>query len=75
MEGRTFSNYVQWLMMTFAISLVANPALSLPCGLTSQGLPIGLQIVGRHHQDASVLQLAALYEAAHGWKDMVPFGM
>lgn len=58
--------------MTFAISLVDAPALSLPCGLSKTGLPIGLQIVGGHRQDAAVLALAATYEDAHPWKDLVP---
>lgn len=71
-EGKTFTNYVQWLIMTFVISLVDHPALSLPCGLSRAGLPIGLQIVGRHRADAAVLILAALYEDAHNWKSMVP---
>lgn len=71
-QGKKFTNYVQWLIMTFAISLVDAPALSLPCGLSKTGLPIGLQIVGGHRQDAAVLALAATYEDAHPWKDLVP---
>ncbi len=71
-QGRTFSNYVQWLIMTFAISLVDAPALSLPCGLSSKGLPIGLQIIGGHRQDGAVLALAATYEQSHPWKNLVP---
>lgn len=43
-------------------SLTRQPALSIPCGVTAAGLPIGLQIVGRHHEDALVLALAATYE-------------
>jgi aspartyl-tRNA(Asn)/glutamyl-tRNA(Gln) amidotransferase subunit A len=43
-------------------SLSRQPALSIPIGLTSAGLPIGLQIIGRHHEDARVLALAARYE-------------
>lgn len=45
-----------------AFSLTRQPALSIPSGLTREGLPIGLQIVGRHHEDARVLALAELYE-------------
>ena len=72
MHGRKFTNYVQWLVMTFAISLVDAPALSLPCGLSKVDLPIGLQIIGGHRQDAAVLALAATYEAAQPWKTLVP---
>jgi aspartyl-tRNA(Asn)/glutamyl-tRNA(Gln) amidotransferase subunit A len=46
-------------------SLTRQPALSIPCGLTRAGLPIGLQIIGRHHEDALVLSVAASYERIH----------
>lgn len=46
-------------------SLTRQPALSIPCGLTRTGLPIGLQIVGRHYEESNVLALAAAYEHAH----------
>ena len=44
--GTTFANYVEWLAIAYAITLVCCPALSLPCGFTAAGLPVGLQIVG-----------------------------
>ena len=68
----TFTNYVEWLLMTFAFSLVDVPAISVPCGLTATGLPVGLQIIGGHREDAAVLHAAALYERSQKWKDMVP---
>ena len=46
------------------ISVVGNPAISVPAGFTPEGLPVGLQIVGRHNQDWSVLQIAHAYEQA-----------
>ena len=67
-----FTNYVGWLLMTFAFSLVDVPAISVPCGLTAAGLPVGLQIIGGHREDAAVLHAAALYERSQKWKDMVP---
>ena len=70
--GTTFTNYVEWLLMTFAFSLVDVPAISVPCGLTAAGLPVGLQIIGGHREDAAVLHAAALYERSQKWKDMVP---
>ena len=45
-QGKKFTNYVEWLLMTFAFSLADVPALCLPCGFTKSGLPVGLQIVG-----------------------------
>jgi amidase len=50
------------------ITFMANPAISVPGGFTPSGLPVGLQIVGRHHDEFSVLQLAHAFEQAtrHG---------
>jgi len=67
-----FSEYTDWLIMTYAVSLVNVPALSLPVGLTSTGLPVGLQIIGRPGEDAALLAVAAAYERAHGWASLVP---
>jgi aspartyl-tRNA(Asn)/glutamyl-tRNA(Gln) amidotransferase subunit A len=48
------------------------PALSVPCGWTGSGLPIGLQIVGRRYEDATVLSIGAAWEALRPWADMRP---
>ena len=69
---KEYSNYVQWLLLTFAFSLVDVPAISVPCGLTASGLPVGLQMVGPPGQDAAVLAAAAAFERAHGWAGLVP---
>ena len=45
--GKKFDNYVEWLGIVYAITLVCCPALSLPCGFTASGLPVGLQMVAR----------------------------
>ncbi|SDD92722.1 aspartyl-tRNA(Asn)/glutamyl-tRNA(Gln) amidotransferase subunit A [Variovorax sp. CF079] len=57
-----------WFPWTMPFNLTGHPAISLPCGVDSAGLPIGLQIVGRFRQDAALLRVAALFEAsqAHG---------
>jgi len=49
------------------VSFMTNPAISVPAGFTSSGLPIGLQIVGRHRDELSVLQLAHAFERATGF--------
>lgn len=67
-----FDNYVDWLMMTYAFSLVDVPAISIPCGMTTDGRPVGLQIVGRPQQDAALLAAAAAFEKAHPFANMVP---
>jgi len=70
--GRTFDNYVSWLALSFAITVTSCPALSVPCGFTQAGLPVGLQLVGPPGGDAELLAAAATFEAAHGFAAMVP---
>ncbi len=48
-------------------AFTGQPALSLPCGFTSDGLPIGLQLIGRRFEDASLLRAAHAYEQATPW--------
>lgn len=62
-NGVTFDNYVDWLAITFAITLTSCPALSLPAGRTVTGLPVGLQLIGRPRGEAALLGQAALLEA------------
>jgi aspartyl-tRNA(Asn)/glutamyl-tRNA(Gln) amidotransferase subunit A len=52
--------------------LTGHPAVSIPCGFSGAGLPVGLQIVGRWYQDVAVLQAAAAFEAARPWADRTP---
>jgi amidase len=63
---------VDWLRSCYFISLTGLPAISVPAGFTEEGLPVGLQIVGRHHDDFGVLQMAHAYEQANGICDRVP---
>ena len=72
MEGTRFDNYVDWLMMTYVFSLVDLPVLSLPCGTTADGRPVGLQIVGTPEGEAALLAAAAAFERAHQYASMVP---
>lgn len=71
-EGHRFDNYVDWLGITYAVTLTGCPALSLPCGFTQDGRPIGLQLVGRPRGEAALLAAAALFEAASGLADLLP---
>jgi aspartyl-tRNA(Asn)/glutamyl-tRNA(Gln) amidotransferase subunit A len=52
--------------------MTGNPALSIPCGFDADGLPVGLQLVGRIGEDALLLRAAALFEAAHPWAHRRP---
>jgi amidase len=71
-DGVAFDSYISWLVLTFAITLTACPAISVPCGYTPKGLPVGLQIVGPPRGEAAVLGAAALFEDMHGISDRVP---
>jgi len=62
--GVKMENYIAWMKSTYYISSVGNPALSVPCAFSETGLPIGIQIVGRHHDDWGVLQLGYAFEQA-----------
>ena len=57
-------HYIGWMQSTYWISITLTPALSVPAGFTAEGLPIGLQIVGRPRADLSVLQLGYAFEQA-----------
>jgi amidase len=67
-DGTTMGDYIDWMRSCWYITLMANPALSVPGGFTQAGLPVGLQIVGRHRDEWSVLQMAYAFEQAtrHG---------
>jgi amidase len=56
--------YTEWMKCCWLISILENPAISMPCGYTPEGLPVGLQIVGRHRDEFSVLQMAYAFEQA-----------
>lgn len=63
-EGTRYTNYLQWMQSCCAISLLGAPCISVPAGFTEDGLPVGLQIVGRPRDDMGVLQIAHAYEQA-----------
>ena len=60
--GHQFDNYVDWAGFTYAITLTTCPAISIPGGFTAEGLPVGLQMVGRPHGEANLLMYASLFE-------------
>jgi amidase len=66
------TSYIDWMFLTFVITLTGCPALSLPCGFTADGLPVGLQIIGPPQGDAAVLEAAALLERDTGLAALLP---
>jgi amidase len=64
--GRKLATYLDWMLLGYAITICGCPAISIPCGLTEAGLPVGLQIVGRPYREAALLETAAWCEAVLG---------
>ena len=63
-NGVQMDTYIDWMKSCYYISTVGNPAVSVPAAFTEDGLPVGLQIVGRYGRDLEVLQLAHAFEGA-----------
>jgi amidase len=70
--GKKFDNYVEWLGIVYAITLVCCPALSLPCGFTASGLPVGLQMVAAPRGEAPLLAGARVLEDVLGLRGTTP---
>ena len=70
--GKKFENYVEWLGIVYAITLVCCPALSLPCGFTASGLPVGLQMVAAPRGEAQLLAGARVLEDILGLRATTP---
>jgi Asp-tRNA(Asn)/Glu-tRNA(Gln) amidotransferase A subunit family amidase len=70
-DGEPIERFAGW-HLTCPFNLTGQPAVTVPCGFSRDGLPIGLQIVGRRHADADVLRAAAAYEDAAPWAERRP---
>jgi aspartyl-tRNA(Asn)/glutamyl-tRNA(Gln) amidotransferase subunit A len=70
-DGRA---WMDWTPFSYPFNLTQQPAASIPCGFSGDGLPVGLQIVGRMYDDAGVLAASAAYEAADPYFDRAPEG-
>jgi amidase len=70
--GKRFGNYFEWLGIAYAITLVCCPALSLPCGFTASGLPVGLQMVAPPRGEAQLLAGARALEDVLGMRGATP---
>ena len=72
-NGVEMENFTSWLKSCYYITPTGHPAISVPCGFTQEGLPVGVQIVGRYRDEFGVLQLARAFEDATGfWKRLPP---
>ena len=61
-DGQPMATYLDWMKSCYLISATGLPALSVPCGFTPEGLPVGLQLVGRHLDDLGLLQLGYAFQ-------------
>ena len=66
-NGQPMATYVDWMRSCSFVSVTGLPAISVPCGFSAEGLPVGLQIVGQHQDDFGVLQLAHAFERHTGF--------
>ena len=72
-NGVKMSTYMEWMRTCYYISVTGLPAISVPCGFTREGLPVGIQIVGRPRDELGVLQLARAFEQETAfWKRRPP---
>ncbi len=68
-EGMPMETYIDWMKSCYFITCTGLPAISVPCGFTPEGLPVGVQIIGKYHDDLGVLQLAYAFQQANPvWK-------
>ena len=71
-DGFPCETYIDWFSITFAVTMTSCPVISLPCGFTESGLPVGLQVVGRPRSEGVLLRDSTRLEEIFGLKDRLP---
>ena len=71
-ENIDMDSYIDWMKSCYLITVAGCPAISIPCGFTEEGMPIGMQIVGRQGNDFGVLQIAYAFEQATNYSQRKP---
>ena len=71
-DGKPCETYIDWFSITFALTMTACPTISVPCGFTSEGLPVGVQITGKPRGEAALLRVAKRFEQAVGISTLLP---
>ncbi len=71
-NGFPMETYLDWMKSCYLISATGHPAISVPCGFTPEGLPVGVQIVGRYRDEVGLLQFAHAFETATRWGKVRP---
>jgi amidase len=70
--GIAMETYIDWMKSCYYITVTGHPAISVPCGFTPEGLPVGVQIVGRYRDEFGILQLARAFEEATEFGNVRP---
>ena len=71
-NGRPMESYLDWMRSAYFITVTGCPAISVPAGFTSDGLPVGIQIVAPHNQERRLLEVAHAFEQATGYGERRP---
>ena len=71
-DGTPCKTYIDWFAITFALTMTGCPVISLPCGFTDEGLPMGLQILAKPRREDELLSFAALLEEHFDVHDQLP---
>lgn len=71
-NGQLVNPFWGYLPHTYPINMIGNPAASIPCGFSSEGLPIGIQIIGKLGDESSVISASAAFESAQPWIHLKP---
>ncbi|MDQ2187187.1 amidase [Alcaligenaceae bacterium A4P071] len=71
-DGVPMNNYIDWMRSGYYLSLTGHPAISVPCGFTHDGLPVGVQIVGRYREERALLEFAHSFEQAVPCRQRLP---
>ena len=62
-DGKPLRTYIEWVGLSFGITLTTHPVICMPCGLDEAGMPFGIQLVGRRHGEARLLSIARALES------------
>lgn len=71
-DGQALQSYIDWFAITFALTMTACPVISVPCGLTAEGLPVAVQIMGKPRHEAELLGIAKCFEQSAGFNTRLP---
>ena len=71
-DGKPCETYIDWFSITFALTMTSCPVISIPCGFTQDGLPVGLQVVGKPRGEANLSRAAKWIEAAFDISGSLP---